>query len=163
MIEPARPVSRAEKASGARRDGRSELQILLDFLRQGDTLVVTRIDRLARLVKDLQDIVQELKAKGVALKAIEQPETQQSSSGQTLRTTNTSYTLAGKIAASVDADGNVTRYAYDAVDRLSSVTDPLGRVTSYGYDAISPQIAVFNTAECLKPPRGYGRDWIATK
>ncbi len=66
-------IIRAEKASGARRDGRSELQILLDFLRQGDTLVVTRIDRLARSVKDLQDIMHELKAKGVALKATEQP------------------------------------------------------------------------------------------
>ena len=66
-------IIRAEKASGARRDGRSELQVLLDFVRQGDTLVVTRIDRLARSVKDLQDIVHELKAKGVALKATEQP------------------------------------------------------------------------------------------
>src|SRR5919112_3079639 len=66
-------VIRAEKASGARRDGRSELQVLLDFLRVGDTLVVTRIDRLAPSVKDLQDIVHELKAKGVALKATEQP------------------------------------------------------------------------------------------
>ncbi len=66
-------IIRAEKASGSRRDGRSELQVLLDFLRQGDTLVVTRIDRLARSVKDLQDIVHEPKAKGVALKATEQP------------------------------------------------------------------------------------------
>ena len=41
-------VIRAEKASGTRRDGRTELQVLLDFLRAGDTLVVTRIDRLAR-------------------------------------------------------------------------------------------------------------------
>ena len=64
---------RAEKASGARRDGRTELQVLLDFLRSGDTLVVTRIDRLARSLKDLQDIVHELKARGVALKATEQP------------------------------------------------------------------------------------------
>ena len=37
---------RAEKASGTRRDGRTELQILLEFLRAGDMLVVTRIDRL---------------------------------------------------------------------------------------------------------------------
>ncbi|MGA8707601.1 MAG: recombinase family protein, partial [Steroidobacteraceae bacterium] len=44
-------VIRAEKASGARRDGRTELQVLLDFLRAGDTLVVTRIDRLARSLK----------------------------------------------------------------------------------------------------------------
>jgi DNA invertase Pin-like site-specific DNA recombinase len=66
-------VIRAEKASGAAREGRDELQLLLDFLRAGDTLVVTRIDRLARSLKDLQDIVHELKARGVALKATEQP------------------------------------------------------------------------------------------
>ena len=34
-------IVRAEKASGARRDGRTGLQVLLDFLRPGDTLVVT--------------------------------------------------------------------------------------------------------------------------
>ena len=66
-------VIRAEKASGARRDGRTELQVLLDFVQPGDTLVVTRIDRLARSMKDLQDIVHELKQKGVALRATEQP------------------------------------------------------------------------------------------
>ena len=54
---------RAEKVSGTRRDGRTELQVLLDFLRVGDTLVITRIDRLARSVKHLQDIVHELRAK----------------------------------------------------------------------------------------------------
>jgi hypothetical protein len=43
------------------------------LLRAGDTLVVTRIDRLARSLKDLQDIVYELKDRGVALKATEQP------------------------------------------------------------------------------------------
>jgi DNA invertase Pin-like site-specific DNA recombinase len=66
-------VVRAEKASGSRRDGRTELQVLLDFVQPGDTLVVTRIDRLARSMKDLQDIVHELKEKGVALRATEQP------------------------------------------------------------------------------------------
>ena len=49
-------VIRAEKASGTRRNGRTELQVLLDFLRPGDTLVVTRVDRLARSIRDLQDI-----------------------------------------------------------------------------------------------------------
>ena len=66
-------VIRAEKASGTRRDGRTELQVLLDFVQPGDTLVVTRIDRLARSMKDLQDIVHELKGKSVALRATEQP------------------------------------------------------------------------------------------
>jgi len=64
---------RSEKKSGTERGARTELQILLDFLRAGDTLVVTRIDRLARSMKDLQDIVHELKGRGVALKATEQP------------------------------------------------------------------------------------------
>jgi DNA invertase Pin-like site-specific DNA recombinase len=66
-------VIRAEKASGRRRDGRTELQGLLDFVQPGDTLIVTRIDRLACSMKDLQDIVHELKTRGVALRATEQP------------------------------------------------------------------------------------------
>ena len=64
---------RSEKKSGSGREARTELQVLLDFLREGDTLVVTRIDRLARSMKDLQDIVHELKGRGVTLKATEQP------------------------------------------------------------------------------------------
>jgi len=66
-------VVRAEKRSGAAREGRAELRLLLDFLRAGDALVVTRVDRLARSLRDLQDIVHELRAKGVALRCTEQP------------------------------------------------------------------------------------------
>lgn len=66
-------VIRAEKKTGTCRDGRSELDTLLQFLRAGDTLLITRIDRLARSLKDLQDIVHELKGKGVTLRATEQP------------------------------------------------------------------------------------------
>ena len=42
-------------------------------MRKGDVLMVTRIDRLARSIGDLQDIVRAVKAKGAALKATEQP------------------------------------------------------------------------------------------
>jgi DNA invertase Pin-like site-specific DNA recombinase len=66
-------VIRAEKQSGTSRKARSELETLLDFVREGDTLVVTRVDRLARSVKDLQDILWALREKGVAFKATEQP------------------------------------------------------------------------------------------
>jgi DNA invertase Pin-like site-specific DNA recombinase len=45
----------------------------MNFLRPGDSLVVTRIDRLARSLRDLQNIVHELREKGVHLKATEQP------------------------------------------------------------------------------------------
>jgi DNA invertase Pin-like site-specific DNA recombinase len=66
-------VIRSEKVSGTSRSGRTELERLLDFIRKGDTLVVTRVDRLARSIADLQDIVRALRAKGAALKATEQP------------------------------------------------------------------------------------------
>jgi DNA invertase Pin-like site-specific DNA recombinase len=59
--------------TGTTREGRKELAMLLDFIREGDVLVVTRIDRLARSVGDLQDIVRAIKAKGASLKATEQP------------------------------------------------------------------------------------------
>ena len=64
---------RSEKRSGTTTAGREELRTVLDFLRQGDVLMVTRIDRLARSIGDLQDIVRAVKAKGAALKATEQP------------------------------------------------------------------------------------------
>jgi len=66
-------VVRSETVSGTSRAGRSELALLLQFLHPGDTLMVTRVDRLARSIKDLQDIVSELRARGIALKATEQP------------------------------------------------------------------------------------------
>ena len=75
-------VIRAEKVSATRRDGRTELALLLEFLRQGDTLVVTRVDRLARSIKDLQDIVHILKERGVTLRATEQPINTQSATGK---------------------------------------------------------------------------------
>jgi DNA invertase Pin-like site-specific DNA recombinase len=64
---------RAEKVSGSSRAGRQELDTMLQFLRAGDTLTITRIDRLARSVYDLQGIVRELNDKGVTLIATEQP------------------------------------------------------------------------------------------
>ena len=45
----------------------------MTFLQPDDELVVTRVDRLARSIGDLQDIVRELRAKKVALVATEQP------------------------------------------------------------------------------------------
>jgi DNA invertase Pin-like site-specific DNA recombinase len=64
---------RAEKRSGTTTAGREELKTVLAFLRAGDVLMVTRIDRLARSIGDLQDIVRTVKARGASLKATEQP------------------------------------------------------------------------------------------
>lgn len=64
---------RAEKMSGTSMAGRHELGLLLEWMREGDTLVVTRIDRLARSLIDLQIMVRDLKKRGIHLKATEQP------------------------------------------------------------------------------------------
>jgi len=66
-------VIRTEQKSGTKLEGRSELATLLEFMRAGDVLMVTRTDRLARSIADLQTIVQTLKNKGVALQCTEQP------------------------------------------------------------------------------------------
>ena len=65
-------VVRSEKQSGRTASDRAELQTLLAFLRAGDALMVTRIDRLARSVLDLLKIVEELREKGATLQALHQ-------------------------------------------------------------------------------------------
>jgi DNA invertase Pin-like site-specific DNA recombinase len=66
-------IVRSEKASGTSTKGRPELASILEFIREGDVLTVTRIDRLARSIGDLQDIVRALKERGGTLKALQQP------------------------------------------------------------------------------------------
>ena len=73
---------RQEKVSGTSVQGRDELNTLLEFLRKGDELVVTRIDRLARSIRDLQNIVYDLDKKGVTISATEQPINTQTSAGK---------------------------------------------------------------------------------
>lgn len=66
-------IIRSEKHTGTTTAGRSELEAVLTFIRPGDTLMVTRIDRLARSVADLERIVGQLREKGAHLRATEQP------------------------------------------------------------------------------------------
>lgn len=49
---------------------RAQLEAAIDFIREGDTLVVTKLDRLARSMRDLIDIVGRIEAKGAALKIL---------------------------------------------------------------------------------------------
>jgi DNA invertase Pin-like site-specific DNA recombinase len=62
----------AEKRSGRQADSRPELQACLQFVREGDTLVISRLDRMARSILDLAKIADQLKKKGVALRVLDQ-------------------------------------------------------------------------------------------
>ena len=61
-----------EKQSGTKAEGRKVLREWIDFMRDSDEAVVTRIDRCSRSVLDLQLIVKELEGKGVTFAATEQ-------------------------------------------------------------------------------------------
>lgn len=61
-----------EKVSGTSQQGRLKLAEALDYVREGDTFVVTRLDRLARSMSDLREIVDRLTLKEVSFKAIQQ-------------------------------------------------------------------------------------------
>jgi RHS repeat-associated protein len=70
----------------------------------------------------------------------------QSSAGTILRTTSATYTPSGKTATATDANGNVTRFAYDLLDRLVSTFGPMGRTTSFTWTVLSQPYRTYNTA-----------------
>lgn len=70
LVNAGCDMIREEKRSGASQEGRDELALLLEFIRAGDTLVVTKIDRLARSVSDLMKIHDQIVAKGAALRIL---------------------------------------------------------------------------------------------
>lgn len=71
-----------EKMSGTIASNRTELQNGLDFVRSGDTFVVTRLDRCSRSVLDLHQIIEKLNSKDVDFKATEQELDTSTSSGR---------------------------------------------------------------------------------
>ena len=60
-----------EKKSG-RTDNREQLQLALDYVREGDVFVITKLDRLGRSTRDLLNIVNKLETKGVQLQVLDQ-------------------------------------------------------------------------------------------
>ncbi len=64
----------AELVSGANTANRPRLKECLRFLRKGDVLICTKLDRLARSMTDLADILKTVEAKGANLKVLDQRE-----------------------------------------------------------------------------------------
>lgn len=70
-----------EKASGAQRD-RPELKAALSYMRTGDTLVVWKLDRLARSMKQLIETIESFQDQGIGLKSLQDPIDTSSPSGK---------------------------------------------------------------------------------
>lgn len=72
-----------EKASGANSQ-RNELRTMLEFVREGDQVTVTRLDRLARSIFDLQSIVNRIEESGASLLILGQDIDTSTSTGKLL-------------------------------------------------------------------------------
>lgn len=71
LTEAGCSIIRTEKVSGKSRHGRDELSNLMEFLRDGDTLAVCKLDRLGRSTRDVLNLVHELETKGASLRILE--------------------------------------------------------------------------------------------
>ncbi len=69
-----------EKMSGAKKE-RPELERCLELLREGDTLVVTKLDRLGRTVRQLVELIETFKTRGIHFKCLDDPIDTTSSTG----------------------------------------------------------------------------------
>lgn len=61
------------KHSGKEETNKQKLEELLNYVREGDVVVVTKLDRLGRSLKQVLTVLDRLKEKNVGFKALEQP------------------------------------------------------------------------------------------
>lgn len=119
-----------EKRSGRRADDRPALNEALDFVRNGDTLIVTRLDRLARSTQDLHNLLAKLDAKGVGFRCLAQ-------SGVDTTTSTGKLTLAilGAVSA-FESDLRAERQA-EGIARAKQIEGKYrGRAPSIDYDQV---------------------------
>ena len=81
-----------QEKQSARTDEREQLQLCLDYVRDGDSLVITKLDRLARSTRDLLNIMQRMEDKQVKLVVLDQQIDTSTPTGMLL------FTMLGAIA-----------------------------------------------------------------
>ncbi|MEG3086838.1 recombinase family protein [Sphingomonas sp. PB4P5] len=119
----------SEKRSGTTVSGRDELAEALDFVRQGDTLVVTRLDRLARSAADLHAIVARLSTKGVGFRCLQQ--------GGMDTDTSTGKLLLGVLASIAEFETDIRKERQrEGIERAKLAGVYKGRKPSVDADAV---------------------------
>lgn len=119
----------SEKRSGTSRAGSTALDEALDFVREGDTLVVTRLDRLARSANDLHSIIKQLANKGVAFECLEQ--------GAVNTATSTGKLLLGVLASIAEFETDIRRERQrEGIERAKAAGVYKGRKRSVDADEV---------------------------
>lgn len=110
----------SEKRSGTSTAGRDALADALGYVREGDVLIVTRLDRLARSAGDLHTIVKQLTSKGVGFQCLQQ-------SGMDT-TTSTGKLLLGVLASIAEFEADIRRERQrEGIDRAKAAGVYKGR------------------------------------
>lgn len=128
----------AEQRSGRSTDDRVELQAAIDFARAGDTLLVTKLDRLARSVRDLHNLLATLEHKEVGFRCLDQSIDTTSPSGRL------TISILGAVAAfELDIRAERQREGIEAAKRKGVYQ---GRRSTIDLDR------VHQLAQRMKPP-----------
>lgn len=112
----------SEKQSGKTASDRPALQEMLEFVRDGDQVIITRLDRISRSMADLLEIATKLEKKGVTLTATEQVFDTSSSSGKLM------FNLLGAFAA-FELDIRKERQM-EGIKKMKEAGNPTGRPTT---------------------------------
>lgn len=140
----------AEKRSGRTVEGRDALADALDFVREGDVLAVTRLDRLARSVVDLHRLIERLAAKGCGFRVL-----QQSGIDTTTSTGKLTLSILGAVAE-FEADIRRDRQR-DGIERAKANGVYRGRRPSIDTARIEELVATGMTPAAIAREMGVGR------
>lgn len=140
----------AEKRSGRTVEGRDALADAVEFVREGDVLVVTRLDRLARSVVDLHRLIERLAAKDCGFRVL-----QQSGIDTTTSTGKLTLSILGAVAE-FEADIRRDRQR-DGIERAKAKGVYRGRRPSIDTARIEELMATGMTPAAIAREMGVGR------
>ncbi len=117
-----------EKKSGVDAN-RPALKQCLEYLREGDTMVISRIDRLARSAEDLLRVVRELDGKGVTLKVLDQSIDTRDAAGKA---------FLGMLAVFAEFETNIRKERQmDGIAKAKAKGTKFGRKPALTHDVIA--------------------------
>lgn len=139
-----------DKKSGRSAANRPALKEALGFVREGDTLLVTRLDRLARSITDLREIVDDLTAKGVTLRALKQ--------GEFTTATSMGKALIGFLGVMAEFENDLRRERQmEDIAKAKAEGRHLGRPKTVDDDAIMAALDAGESPTAIAERLGVGR------